>query len=279
VLAIFGLVALVWECAFIFLAWRGVARIVMLGIGSAFHIMTLLTLGLWLFPVVCIGSYLSFLNENDIAWFSRLFAAWRERGRGVSAAIGRLFRPREWPVLPAFSPAWAQGTFAVMAVLTVCGGIALEYKLDRYGMRRPEGPYALKELDPNYVAEELRPSERVRNEDKVLLFDIGSRVLAGAVVDRRTEFRQGEMMKAECDLVPPHEDLWLTCELEDPEHRVIDTTGCTVSADSMRAIFDYNIGTTMSPGDYSLVLKIGRDEIMRRPFRVLAAAKAGRLAN
>jgi hypothetical protein len=190
-----------------------------------------------------------------------------------------MFRRREWPVLPAFAPAWAQGTFAAMAVLTACGGIALEYKLDRYGMRRPEGPYALKELDPNYAAEELRPSERVRNEDKVLLFDIGSRVLSGAVVDRRTEFRQGDAMKAECDLVPPHEDLWLTCELEDPEHRVIDTTGCTVSADSMRAIFDYNIGETMSPGNYSLVLKIGRDEIIRRSFRVLAAAKGGRLAN
>ena len=279
VLAIFGLVALVWECAFIFLAWRGISRIVMLAIGSTFHIMTLLTLGLWLFPVVCIGSYLSFLNEADIDWFGRLFASWRARGRGMSAAIGRMFRRREWPVLPAVAPAWAQGTFAAMAVLTACGGIALEYKLDRYGMRRPEGPYALKELDPNYAAEELRPSERVRNEDKVLLFDIGSRVLSGAVVDRRTEFRQGDLMKAECDLVPPHEDLWLTCELEDPEHRVIDTTGCTVSADSMRAIFDYNIGETMSPGNYWLVLKIGRDEIIRRSFRVLAAAKGGRLAN
>jgi hypothetical protein len=241
--------------------------------------MTLLTLGLWLFPVVCIGSYLSFLNEADVAWFDRLFTRWRERGRGMSAAVGRLFRPREWPLLPALNPTWAQAAFAVLAVITACGGVAVEYKLDRYGMRRPEGPYALKELDPNYVAEELRPSERIRNEDKVLLFDIGSRVLSGAVVDRRTEFRQGDIMKAECDLVPPHEDLWLTCELEDADHHVIDTTGSTVSADSMRAIFDYNIGDSMAAGDYSLVLKIGTDEIIRRSFRVLPTHKASRLAN
>jgi hypothetical protein len=278
-LAIFGLVALVWECAFIFLAWRGISRILMLGIGATFHIMTLLTLGLWLFPVVCIGSYLAFLNEGDVAWFHRLFARWREGGQGVSAAIGRLFRPREWPLLPTFSPRWAQAAFAAMAIVTAGGGIALEYKLDRYGMRRPEGPYTLKELDPNYVAQELRPSERLRNEDKVLLFDIGSRVLVGAVVDRKTEFRKGDKMKAQCDLVPPHEDLWLTCELEDSDRRVIDKTGCTVSADSMRAIFDYNIGDTTPPGSYTLVLKIGQDEIMRRGFRVIGESNARPLAN
>jgi hypothetical protein len=278
-LAIFGLVALIWECAFIFIAWRGIPRLLMLAIGATFHIMTLLTLGLWLFPVVCISSYLSFLNEVDVAWFNRLFAQWRERGRGLTAAIGRLFQPRHWPVLPALDPAWAQAAFAGLVIATACGGVALEHKLDRYGERRPQGPYALKELDPNYVAEVLRPSERIRNEDKVLLFDIGSRVFTGAVVDRRTEFYQGDVMKAECDLIPPHEDLWLGCELQDAEHRTVDTTGCTVSADSMRAIFDYTIGESMPAGEYSLVLKIGADEIMRRPFRVIARHKVAPLAN
>jgi len=278
-LTIFGLVALVWECAFIFMAWRGISRIAMLGIGTTFHIMTLLTLGLWLFPVVCISAYLPFLNESDVAWFNRLFAGWRERGRGLSAAIGRLFRPREWPLLPTFDPAWAQAAFALVAVATAGGGVALEYKLDRYGMRRPEGPYTLKELDPKYVAEELRPSERIRNEDKVLCFDIGSRVLCGAVVDRRTEFRQGELMKAECDLVPPHEDLWLSCQLLDSEQHMIDNNGCTVSADTMRVIFDYTLGETMPAGDYSLILKIGPDEVIRRSFRVMAVHHGNRLAN
>jgi hypothetical protein len=277
-LAGFGLIALVWECAFIFLAWRGISRILMLGIGSTFHIMTLLTLGLWLFPVVCISSYASFLNEADVAWCRRLFARWRAGGRGVTAAVGRLFRPRKLPVVRALDPAWAQVAFGVLAVATACGGVALEYKLDRYGVRRPEGPYTLKVLDPSYVAELLRPSERIRNEDKVLSFDIGSRMIAGAVVDRRTEFYQGEQMKAECDLVPPHEDLWLTCELQDADQRVIDTTGCSVSTDSMRAIFDYSVNEAIPGGNYSLVLKIGNDEIIRRPFRVISLQKAS-LAN
>jgi hypothetical protein len=278
-LSIFGLIALVWECAFIFVAWRGILRIAMLAIGSAFHIMTLLTLGLWLFPVVCISSYFSFMNEADVAWFNRLFAQWRARGRGVTAALGRLFRPREWPVVPTLEPAWAQAAFGALLMVTACGGVALEYKLDRYGMRRPEGPYTLKVLDPTYAANLLRPSERVRNQDKVILFDIGSRVLAGAVVDRRSEFYQGEIMKAECDLVPPHEDLWLTCELQDADHRVVDTTGCTVSADSMRAIFDYTLGDSLPGGNYSLVLRIHGEELIRRPFRLISLHKAAPLAN
>jgi hypothetical protein len=278
-LALFGMICIIWEFTFVFMAWRGVGRIVMLGVGATFHIMTLLTLGLWLFPMICISGYLSFLNEGDVAWLKGLFARWRERGRGFSAAVGRLFRQREWPVLPAFDPAWSYGALALLLVATAGGGVAIEHKLDPYGMRRPEGPYTLKELDPEYVARLTRPSERIRNQDKVILFDIGSRMLAGALVDRRTVFYQGDKMKAECDLIPPHEDLWVGCELQDSDHRVIDTTGCTMTADTMRAIFDYTLGPSMPAGDYTLVLKLSDEEVMRRPFRLLAQQHAKRLAN
>jgi Vitamin K-dependent gamma-carboxylase len=278
-LAAFGLIALVWECAFIFVAWRGISRVLMLVVGATFHIMTLLTLGLWLFPMICISAYASFLNEDDVTWFNVLFARWRERGRGVTAAVGRLFQPREWPVVRTLDPAWAHAALGALLVAAACGGVALEYKLDRFGTRRSAGPYTLKELDPNYVAQLLRPTERIRNQDKVLLFDIGSHVVAGAVVDRRTDFYQGELMKAECDLVPPHEDLWLACELQNSEHRVIDTTGVSVSADNMRTIFDYVIGEGLPGGDYSLVLKIGGEELIRRPFRVISLHKTAQLAN
>jgi hypothetical protein len=47
----------------------------------------------------------------------------------------------------------------------------------------------------------------------------------------------------------------------------------------MRAIFDYTIGDSMPTGDYSLVLKIGGEEIIRRHFRVLPNRAGGRLAN
>ncbi|HET6328981.1 MAG TPA: hypothetical protein VFG04_30130, partial [Planctomycetaceae bacterium] len=80
-------------------------------------------------------------------------------------------------------------------------------------------------------------------------------------------------------LIPPHEDLWLTCEMQDADRRVIDTTGSAVSVDSMRTIFDYVIGDAIPGGDYSLVLKIGNEEIIRRPFRVISLHKTAQLAN
>jgi hypothetical protein len=37
----------------------------------------------------------------------------------------------------------------------------------------------------------------------------------------------------------------------------------------LRALFYYNIGDCVAPGDYSLVLKIAGDEIMRRRVTIL----------
>jgi hypothetical protein len=273
-LVAFGYIGLAWETLFIFLCWRGIGRIAMLSLGFIFHFMTWLTLGLWVFPLVCWSSYFAFMNENDVAWFGSIFARWRERGRGPRAAVGRLFKGPNLATLPAIKPEWNYGAFAALAIVTAVGGIGAEYKLDRYGVRRPEGMYPLKELDSKQVADMLGPTARIRNEDKVLLFDVGSILVGGALLDRRTEFRQGETVRVECDLCPPHEDMWIECNLHDHEDRVVDTIGVFVSADEMRAMYYYNLGECTMPGDYSLVLKIAGEEIMRRPLKVLPRTTA-----
>ena len=76
-LVVFGYVALAWETTFIFLAWRGVGRFVMISLGVLFHMMTWLTLGLWVFPLVCYSAYLAYLNENDIERLRATLARWR----------------------------------------------------------------------------------------------------------------------------------------------------------------------------------------------------------
>jgi hypothetical protein len=129
--------------------------------------------------------------------------------------------------------------------------------------------YTLKALDPKRVSELLGPTERLRNEDKVLHFDVGSIVVAGAVLDRRTQFRQGEIMRIQCGLCPPHEDLWIECNLHDSENRVVDTSGVFIGSENLRALFYYNLRDCTAPGDYSLVLRIAGEEIMRRPVKVL----------
>jgi Vitamin K-dependent gamma-carboxylase len=273
-LVIFGYVGLAWETMFIFLCWRGIGRVSMLTLGFIFHFMTWATLGLWVFPPVCWAAYLAFTNEDDVAWFRSVFARWRARGRGLLAAIGGLFRQRELGTLPSISPAWSTGIFACVVVATAVGGVGVEYKLDPYGIRRPEGPYTLKEADPKKVAEMLGPTARLRNEDKVILFDVGSVVVGGAVLDRRTTFHQGETVRAQCGLCPPHEDMWIECNLHDSENRVVDTVGVFVSTEENRPMFFYSLGECTMPGDYQLVLRVSGDEIMRRPIKVLPRSTA-----
>jgi hypothetical protein len=278
ILVAFAYICLAWETLFIFLAWRGIGRIAMIGLGVAFHTMTWLTLGLWVFPLVCFSAYLSYVNANDVERLRAVLAAWRARGRGFRSAVGRMLRGRELGNLPALAPTWNHGIFAALAVVMAVGGVGLEYKLDRYGVRRPEGPYSLHELNPGKVAEMLGPTRRLRNEDKVLLFDVGSMVVGGAVLDRRTQFHQGEIVRIQCGLVPPHDNMWITCNLHDSENRVVDTVGTFVASDVMRAMFIFDLGDYVQPGEYSLVLKIADEEIMRRPITILPKGKSN-LAN
>jgi len=70
-LLISGYITVVWEITFPFLAWRPVGRFFALGIGVMFHIMTWISLGLWVFPLVCISGYLAFLMERDIVAIRR----------------------------------------------------------------------------------------------------------------------------------------------------------------------------------------------------------------
>jgi hypothetical protein len=277
-LVAFAYIALAWETLFIFIAWRGLGRIAIIGLGLLFHMMTWLTLGLWIFPLVCYSTYLSFLNENDVERIRGLLARWRARGRGVRAAVGRLLRNRKLRPLPALIPATSHGVFAAVAIATAIGGVGLEYKLDPYGIRRPQGPYGLKELDAKRVAELLAPTARIRNEDKLLYFDVGSIIVGGAVIDSRTQFRQGESMRIQCGFCPPHEDLWIECHLQDADNRVVDTVGVFLACDNLRAMFYYNLGDSILPGKYSLALRIGREEIMRRSVTILPRATSG-LAN
>jgi hypothetical protein len=157
---------------------------------------------------------------------------------------------------------------------TGVGGVALEYKLDRYGLRRPDGPYKLQELGLEEVSDLLAPTGRIANEDKVLNFDIGSIFVGGCLLDRRTTFHQGETLRAQCGLIPPHENMWIQCNLHDSQNRVVDTNGLVLSCDMLRALFYYNIGDCVAAGDYSLVLKIAGDEIMRRKITILPRATA-----
>ena len=266
-----------WELLFIFLVWRRGWRPFMLAVGVLFHYLTCVSLALFLFPWICVASYFAFLEESDFDRARGMLARWRDQGAGFRAWVGRLFRPRV-PTAPNISPARSYGLLGSLAVLTAVGGAGLEYRLDPYGMRRPEGPYGLKQLESDVVAEMLGPTKCIRHEDSVFMFDVGSIVVGGAVLDHKTQFRPGDTVWIQCGLLPPHEALWIECNLHDTQNRVVDARETIADYSSLRTLFNYRIGHGILPGEYSVVLKIAGEEIMRRQIWILGGPR-GAAAN
>ncbi|RMG33532.1 MAG: hypothetical protein D6725_15500 [Planctomycetota bacterium] len=270
ILVFFAYIAVVWEVLFPFLVWQPRGRLWMLGIGALFHIMTTLTLGLFIFPAVCISIYFCFLTERDVRRALRLVRRWRRRLkvrpalRRVQPAIGAAFGRITAQLRGRLGPA----TYAAVAGTAVVLGLIAEYALDPYGLRRPEGPYALQPLSQEEVARMLSPSPPIRHKDKLVAFDVGTWMISELMVNRRTEFRHGEYALAQVRLAPPHEDLWVECNLHDAEDRVLDRVGQIVTRSMTRASFIYRLTNALEPGVYQLVCRINGTEVARKAFRL-----------
>jgi hypothetical protein len=265
-LVLFAYITVVWEIMFVFLAWRGWGRVFMLSIGVVFHLMTTLTLGLYVFPAVCLSFYFAFLKEPDLL---RCAVAWRrfrrrigfaKRVRPGRTAPDAMPRPRPFP-LP--SPA----VFAAVLVVVAIAGVEAEYRLDPYGERRPEGPYALKELDREFVEQELLAEPiPIRPQDAVHNLQAGTIVVGGQLVDARREFRHGEVLLAQVTLNSPHEDMAVNCALRDEGNHEIASEPQAVPREMLRTTFKFPLSESLEPGKYSLVLKCAGREVMRRTF-------------
>ena len=262
-------VTIVWEVMFVFLCWRGIARPLMIALGIVFHLMTWLTLGLFVFPLVCITIYFAFLEERDLPRIltvvrragSRL--DWlRLRGSAVAGSFSRM------PV-PLWSPAYSLGVLGVTAVVVCTGGVAIEHLRDPYGKRRPEGPYALRELDSEQVETMLQPTRPILPKDKVFAFDIGKTIVGGNILDRRRDFVHGESLVAQVHMNPPYEDMWVECFLEDADgHRMTCLGQMVVAREYPRSNFFYQVDSSLTPGQYSVVLVTAGREVARRDFSV-----------
>lgn len=261
-------VTVVWEVMFVFMVWRGPWRLLMLGTGVFFHVMTYLTLGLVIFPMVCISVYFAFLNQNDVqrmAAFARRMKrrfGWKRPRKALTTSTGSLAFLSRFP-----SPV----VYAATALLAIVGGLELEYRLDPYGVRRPEGRYTLKELETQQVLEMLRPTPKLRESDKFAGLEVGTMLVGGMVVDRRNHFRQGERLVAQCLLTPPHEDMYVSVNLHDADDHVLNRTGKTIEREMLRSNFNYVLPESLEPGEYYLVVTSRKKEITRRLITLLPA--------
>jgi len=267
-------VTVVWEMTFIFLVWRGFWRPVVLSVGIVFHFLTLLTLGLFIFPMTLYCCYLAFLDEEEFVrirrWVRPLlarFAGWRSLLAIPKAWVARLGEPRRWQ-----QPAWV--AYPAFVVLFAWGGVELEHWVDPYDLRRPEGPHELRRVDPHIEAQLRNPTTKLRDKDKFFAVDTGTILVGDLLANRRRTYRYGEQMIIQCHLVPPHEDMWVECKILDSGNRLVDRTGNIAVRESQRVNFSYPVTDVLEPGEYTLVFATGGREVIRRKVTIVGDSAA-----
>ncbi|MCR9201979.1 MAG: HTTM domain-containing protein [Planctomycetaceae bacterium] len=254
-------ISVVWEMMFPFLAWRPRGRFVALGMGVMFHFMTWLTLGLYVFPAICISSYFGYMNEKDFL-FVRNWAARLRVDRWFVMPL--VASERGLTALPRMLPAPAVWASLVAVATLAC--TEAELRMDIYGRNTAEGGYRLKPMDPLVARTMIKGSQPLREQDKYFSFEIGTMLVGNQLANRRAEFEFGETMIAQANLNPPHEDMWVECLLQDDEGRTIEQFGQFVTREKLKTNFIYEFGSKLVPGDYFMVLKSANKEVYRRPF-------------
>lgn len=270
-------VTIIWETLFIACVWRGRMRVWMLGIGALFHLGTIFMLGLVVFPIMMLTIYLSFLNEQDV---QAIAACWRRMKRRSTVLTRSAVKMAAWakdlslpPARPA-RPFVSAATFLVVLGLFSAAGVALEYKLDHYGIRHPDGRYTLERIPEEEVREMLRSDTGMREQDKFLSFSVGDWIVAGHLFSQRDTFHIGELILTQAALNPPHEDMWVEVNLHDTEDNQLSHVGQIVPREDLRVFFNYRLDASFEPGEYDLVLKSAGQEISRRRIHLLPAKDA-----
>ena len=218
---------------------------------------------------MCCSLYFAFLNEHDAQligdWCRRLVRPENPIATRARAVLGSLAR-----LVPEVPPRAAAVAFVVTTVLVAGAGLATEHRLDPFGLRQPNGKHQLAELDIEQVRLMLQTSPRIRESDKYLAFDIGSELFGDLLVNHRESFKHGETLLAQCTLTPPHEDMWIECNLHDAENHLIDRVGQVIDRATLRSNYAFDMLPSLEPGKYFLVVKSAGQEITRRAFELRA---------
>jgi hypothetical protein len=130
-------VTIVWEIVFLFTSWKGTARTLMLGLGLFFHLMTVFTLGLIVFPLVYFAIYFAWYEQRDhLAWCAR-WHSWfgRDFRDEVSLMESTASGRTRWQIPSLLS-------WATCAGCAIGLGVWIDHTSDPFGEHRPEGRYA-----------------------------------------------------------------------------------------------------------------------------------------
>jgi hypothetical protein len=256
-------VTILWEVLFIALVWRRGWRALMLSFGVVFHVFSWLMLGLIVFPLLCMAMYLVFIERDHVERAALAVRSWRRRLRPGKRqpAMSLQVAPPEW-----LTPGTSLAAFALLAGLWSVAGAEIEHHLDVYQQRAGAEPLALTPLDPERAAQMLGPEQPIRPQDLFFSCDVGTTTLGGVLADRRETFRTGETAILQCNMTPPHPDMWVEVSLNDEQNRVIRRFGQIVPREQLRSNFTYRFDDILKAGRYEFVVTYDDTEIARRPI-------------
>lgn len=262
-----------WETMFLFLCWSRFPRAVLLVMGLGFHFMAALTLGEVIFLGIMTSLYMGVLDEYEIGllrrWLSpiyRVLRNWvprRDRSSEVTKISDKISDGWSW-----ITPRMKLATMAVLLLTIGLGGGWWNLSLDLYGQQRPEGRYELPEIEPAEVQRLFAPMQAIREVDKFLAVDIGSLIVSNRLANRKEKFDYGDTLICELSLNPPHEDMWVECQMLGPDQKLFDREGKIIPREMMYAQFNYKLSEALEPGEYTLMIRSRGQEICRRTFTV-----------
>lgn len=258
-----------WELLFVFLVWRPLTRYLVFAMGLFFHFMAAITLGEVIFLFVMCSVYLGCLWESEaVVGMSLLRRAWSALSTWVPQRVRQLRLPglSVPAVVRQAAPRWQFAVFSVLAVAIGLTGAWVHRKLDLYGVNRPEGRYTLPEISQEEVERLFVSGEPIRETDKYLGVRVGSMLVSGRLSNQVDKFRHGEVVICEASLNPPHEDMWIECNLMDQDKKIINRDGGIAAREARYAQFNYKLTEALEPGRYTLVVKSRGQVICHRDF-------------
>ena len=105
---------------------------------------------------------------------------------------------------------------------------------------------------------------------------MGTFLISDLLADRRTTFVQGEKVIAQCNLIPPHEDMVVECKIRDSENRLVDRLVAIGTREMFRVNINFSIGENMAPGEYIMNVETAGRHVLQKKFTVLP--KSGNVA-
>ncbi len=273
-----SMAVVVFEIGFPLLVWVPRLRRLMIAAALVFHVILCMALYLSIFSAVMLVALLAFLDERDLKWFDSLFAA--VRSRIVARRWANLSGDRSAIPLPgsrqsttkAKVPFRRQRLVSLVAYFAVVclwstAGLAIQHFGGSFGLTHDRNPPAPRVISQSEI-DEMLAEQLPAYEDYFHRFMVGSRYSNFQVFGETDSFGKGMTIYVLSHLGLDHPSLQMEGLLLDANGNEAATFQHRIEPSQSYSVNGFQIGQTLKPGRYQIVLKADGHQVFRRNVRV-----------